>query len=416
MAVRRSVRKERIERKAIVLSSQRLGERLADSRKRAKLTQAEVGEQLVVARTTVVAIEKGERRPSNDELIKLADIFGVTVNDLLREGSVRVEVSPRFRMSGSKHNTLPIQKAVERLRVLGGRYVELERMQDLQRARPPLETLQTYRIDPSASGRLDPKLEGEDAARTVRGMLGLGEEPAFEIDERFEAEAGLRIFYLDQLPSKIAAVLIWSDEIGACVAVNRAQPIERQRWSVTHELGHFLRDREAGDVLEDGEMGQQTTEQFPEAFTKEFLLPTAGVRKRFTERCRSGKFAPIDLYSLSKVFGVSFQAMARRLEELRLLPRGSYEKIVQGHLRPRDPGASESAPKPSLLCLGLPERYIALAVAAYDQEKLSEGEFAEVLGTDIASARAVFQDHERISLEDGTQLRVDFSGADLRLV
>jgi hypothetical protein len=48
---------------------------------------------------------------------------------------------------------------------------------------------------------MDAKLEGEDAARTIRGMLGMGDEPAVELDDRFEAEAGLRIFYLDRLPS-----------------------------------------------------------------------------------------------------------------------------------------------------------------------------------------------------------------------
>lgn len=397
-----------------MISSQQLGERLADARKRAKLTQAQLGERLGVARTTVVAMEKGERRPSNAELVKLAEILAVTVHDLLRDGLVRAEVSPRFRMSVTDDDAGGVPEAVERLRVLGGRYAELERLHGLHRARAPLETLQTYRVEPGAQTGVDPKLEGEDAARTVRGMLGLGDEPALEIDERFEAEAGLRIFYLDRLPAKLAAFLIWSDEIGACVAINRAHPVERQRWSLTHELGHFLRDREAGDILENGDSFQQPTEIFPEAFTKEFLLPTAGVRKRFTERCRSGKFTPIDLHALSRAFGISFQAMALRLEELRLLPKGSYEKIIQSRLRPQDFGSREHASRRSLLRLGLPDRYVSLAVSAYDQEMLSEAEFAEVLATDVVTARAVFQEHEQISLGDGTELRVDFTGADLR--
>jgi Zn-dependent peptidase ImmA (M78 family)/DNA-binding XRE family transcriptional regulator len=397
-----------------VISSQQLGERLADARKRAKLTQAQLGERLGVARTTIVAIEKGERRPSNSELVRLAQIVLISVNDLLREGAVRAEVSPRFRMGMTDRTAAAVQDAVERLRVLGGRYVELERLHNLHRTRAPLETLQTYRVELGAPSGLDPKLEGEDAARTVRGVLGLGDEPAVDIDDRFESEAGLRIFYLDQLPPKLAAFFIWSDELGACVAVNRAHPIERQRWSLTHELGHFLRDREAGDLLEDGDSFQQPAEIFPEAFAKEFLLPMAGVRKRFAERCRSGKFTPVDLHSLAKTFGVSFQAMALRLEELRLLPRGSYEKIVHSRLPLQDFGPREIAAKASLLRLGLPARYVALAVSAYDQELLSESELAEVLATDVATARAVFQEHERISLGDGTLLRVDFTGADLR--
>ena len=397
-----------------MISSQQLGERLAEARKRAKLTQAQLGERLGVARTTIVAIEKGERRPSNPELVRLAEIVAVTVHDLLREGAVRAEVSPRFRMGAADRTSAAVQNAVERLRVFGGRYVELERLHGLRRTRAPLESVQTYRVDLGAPGGLDPRLEGEDAARTVRGMLGLGDEPAVELNQRFESEAGLRIFYLDRLPRNLAAFLLWSDELGACVAVNRAHPVERQRWSLTHELGHFLRDRELGDVLEDGDSLQQPAELFPEAFTKEFLLPTAGVRKRFTERCRSGKFTPVDLHALARTFGVSFQAMALRLEELRLLPRGSYEKIVQSGLRPQELGPKGVTPERSLVRLGLPERYVTLAVSAYDQEMLSESELAEVLATDIPTARAVFQEHERISLDDGMQLRVDLSGADLR--
>jgi Zn-dependent peptidase ImmA (M78 family)/transcriptional regulator with XRE-family HTH domain len=397
-----------------LISSQQLGERLADARKRAKLTQAQVGERIGVARTTVVAMEKGERRPSNTELVRWAEVLGVTVHDVLREGLVRVEVSPRFRMGATDRDSAPVQEAVERLRVLGGRYVELERLHGLHRARAPLETLQTYRVEVGAPTGVDPKLEGEDAARTLRGMLGLGDEPTVDIDDRFETEAGLRIFYLDRLPAKLAAFLLWSDEIGACVAINRAHPVERQRWSLTHELGHFLRDREVGDVLEDGDSFQQPAELFPEAFAKEFLLPTAGVRKRFTERCRSGKFTPIDLHALARTFGVSFQAMALRFEELRLLPKGSYEKIIQSRFRPHDLGPHQEAPLSLVARLGLPERYVALAALAYDQEMLSESEFAEMLATDVATARAVFQEHERISLGDGTQLRVDLTGADLR--
>lgn len=397
-----------------MISSQQLGERLADARKRAKLTQAQLAAQLGVARTTIVAMEKGERRPSNAEIVRIAEIIRASVHDLLREGAVRAEVSPRFRMGSTARTAAPVQDAVERLRVLGSRYVELERLHNLRRMRAPLESLQTYRVELGAPSGLDPKMEGEDAARTVRGILGLGDEPAVDLDDRFEAEAGLRIFYLDQLPAKLAAFLIWSDELGACVALNHAHPVERQRWSLTHELGHFLRDREAGDVLENGDSSQQPGEVFPEAFTKEFLLPTAGVRKRFAERCRSGKFTPVDLHALAKTFGVSFQAMALRLEELRLLPRGSYEKIVQSRVRPHDLGPREMASKASLVRLGLPERYVALAVSAYEQELLSESELAETLATDIASARAVFQERERISLGDGTSLSMDLTGADLR--
>jgi len=396
-----------------VISSQQLGERLADARKRARLTQAQVAERLSVARTTLVAIEKGERRPSNSELLALSEILSVSVNDLLREGYVRAEVSPRFRMLGADKGSPEIGDAVERLRTLGARYVALERVHGLRRMRAPLEALQTYRVEPEAPEGLDAELLGEDAARTVRGMLGLGDEPVAALHVRLESEAGFRIFCLEQLPQKLSAFLIWSDELGACVGVNAAHPPERQRWSLAHELGHFLRDREAGDVLDVGASMKAPSEVFPESFTREFLMPSAGVRKRFTEHCRSGKFTPVDLAGLARGFEVSFQAMALRLEELRLLPRGTYEKIRQNKLSPRELAKTHIAPLGSAL-RGFPERYIDLAVSAYEQELLSESEFAEYLDTDVASARDIYLSRQQIPVEDGMQLSVDFSGADLR--
>jgi Zn-dependent peptidase ImmA (M78 family)/transcriptional regulator with XRE-family HTH domain len=398
-----------------VISSQQLGERLIDARKRAKLTQAQVAERLGFARTTLVAIEKGERRPSNAELVKLSEVLSVDVHDLLREGYVRAELSPRFRMSSADRASASIMDAVERLRVLGVRYIELERLHGLRRLRAPLETLQAYRLEPACENDLDPRLAGEDAARAVRGMLGLGDEPALALDERLEAEAGLRIFHLDRLPSKLSGFFIWSDDLGACVAINAAHPVERQRWSLVHEVGHFLRDREAGDILGEDVSLKLASETFPESFTKEFLLPASGVQKRFTERCRSGKFTPVDLHRLARTFGVAFQAMAWRLEELRLLPRGTYEKIRQSGVQPRALAGQDAAD--SLRTrreIGLPDRYVALAVSAYDQALLSESELAEYLELDVASARAIYQARHRIPLDDGTEVPVDFSGADLR--
>lgn len=401
-----------------MVSSQQLGERLSDARKRAKLTQAQVAERLGFARTTLVAIEKGERRPSNAELVRLAEVLSVSVNDLLREIYVRAEVSPRFRMAhGADKNSGAIADAVERLRKLGARYAELEHMLGLRRVPARLEALQTYRVDEALEGMVDPNLAGEDAARVVRGLLGLGDEPALDLDERFETEAGLRIFYLDRLPPSVSAFFIWGDDIGACVAVKREHPVERQRWSLTHELGHFLRDREEGDVLEEPVSPKQPGETFSDSFTKELLMPSVAVRRRFTDRCRAGKFTPVDLYALSRTFGVSFQAMALRLEELRLLPRGSYQKILQSRLQTqalaRHEGVGQafsSLPRTA----NFPDRYVALAVAAYDQELLSEGEFAEYLETDVVSARAIYQQRRQVPLEDGTQLAVDFAAGDLR--
>jgi Zn-dependent peptidase ImmA (M78 family)/transcriptional regulator with XRE-family HTH domain len=397
-----------------VISSQQLGERLTDTRKRAKLTQADVADAIGVARTTLVAIEKGERRPSNAELVQLAEVLKTSVHDLLRETLVRTEISPRFRVGfGVDKKSGPVADAVERLRSFGARYAELERLHHIRRVPAHLETLRTYRVDSDIQGFLDHRLAGEDAARTVRRMLGLEDEPAVHLDERFEMEAGLRIFYLDRLSPKLSAFLLWSDEIGPCIAINADDPFEKQRWSLVHETGHLLRDPEAGDILDESESLKRSEELFPESFATEFLMPAVGVQKRFADKCRAGRFTAVDLYSLARHFEVSFQAMALRLEDLRLLPRGSYEKISKTQIRPRNLARHEP-PKQTGPRRKLPERYIDLAVSAYDQELLSEGELAEYLDTDIADARRIFQERQKLTLDDDSQLLIDFRASDLR--
>jgi Zn-dependent peptidase ImmA (M78 family) len=144
-------------------------------------------------------------------------------------------------------------------------------------------------------------------------------------------------------------------------------------------------------------------------------MPRAGIHKRFADRCRAGKFTPVDLSALAQAFAVSFQAMALRLEELRLLPRGSYDKIIFSRIRPQSLAKHDAALSPSRRPPPrLPERYVALAVAAYDRGLLSEGEFAEYLDADVAAARHIHQEHQSIRLEDGTLLTVDFDAGDLR--
>src|SRR5829696_4853818 len=61
-----------------------LGERLAEARRARRLTQQQVAEHLGVARTTIVAMEKGDRRPRPGELVALARFYGRSVGELVR--------------------------------------------------------------------------------------------------------------------------------------------------------------------------------------------------------------------------------------------------------------------------------------------------------------------------------------------
>ncbi len=64
---------------------QRLGEKLHTLRKRQGLTQTQLGNMLGVDQSHIVKIEKGERTPSLEILIKITNIFSVTSDQLIMD-------------------------------------------------------------------------------------------------------------------------------------------------------------------------------------------------------------------------------------------------------------------------------------------------------------------------------------------
>lgn len=60
-----------------------LGQRIRHLRHKANLTQAQLGKLLGCSSSTVSLYEGGQRSPDTDMLIRLADVFGVSVDYLL---------------------------------------------------------------------------------------------------------------------------------------------------------------------------------------------------------------------------------------------------------------------------------------------------------------------------------------------
>lgn len=63
----------------------RFGEKLRTLRKRNGLTQKQVGDMLDVSRVYIVQLEKGQKIPNAAMILKIADIFGVCTDKLMRD-------------------------------------------------------------------------------------------------------------------------------------------------------------------------------------------------------------------------------------------------------------------------------------------------------------------------------------------
>ena len=60
-----------------------IGQRIKELRMKAGISQQKLAEMLGVSRPTITQIESGERKVSSDELIKLAEIFNVSIDHLI---------------------------------------------------------------------------------------------------------------------------------------------------------------------------------------------------------------------------------------------------------------------------------------------------------------------------------------------
>ena len=142
-----------------------LGERLRIARERAVVTQAVAAAAAGMARTTLVAIEQGQRRIRLNELQELAKRYNTSVNALLRREAAHVDLIPRFRKLTRRAD--PSVEAASRLLTdLVQAEVELENLLGVQRVR---NYPQQRPILPG-----DVQSQAEQDAMDLRQWLGLG--------------------------------------------------------------------------------------------------------------------------------------------------------------------------------------------------------------------------------------------------
>ena len=209
------------------------GERLRVARESAKLTQAEVAKAVDVARTTIIAIEQGQRRVRIDELQRLVSLYNTSANAILRPEAVHIDMIPRFRkLAQSGDGT--IEAAARLLNNLVRAEVELENALGIERSRnyPPER--------PILPGNI--RVQAEQDAQELRNWLGLGAGPILDVVSVLDLQLGIRV-YLRRFDGKVSGLFAYDETAGACVLLNANHPDKRIRQTAIHELAHFVATR-----------------------------------------------------------------------------------------------------------------------------------------------------------------------------
>lgn len=382
-----------------------VGERLRLAREAAGMRQAEAAGSIEVARTTLVAIEQGQRRVRMNELQQLAHLYDTNVNALLRQESVHVDLTPRFRKLPGSGDTATTN-AVQLMSNLAQAEVELENLLGVTRPKnyPPERPIM----------RGDVRAQAEQNAMELRERLGLGTSPIPDVVSLFEMELGVRV-YVRRVDSSVSGLFAYDDALGPCMLLNANHPRARRTQSAGHECGHFISTRREPEVLHQGEVATSREEKYADAFGRAFLAPARSVIQKFEQvTAGSDRLTRRHIIILAHSFGISREAVVRRLEELGLVKKGTWdwfanqggitdeqERQVLGDLRPSDAEKAD-ANRPTTLRLNL------LAGEAYRLDLLSEGQLANLLHLDRVEVREILDGLETEESEaDGVPKLLD---------
>ena len=321
------------------------------------------------------AVDVGKRRVRMEELRRLAESYGESVNALVRPESAHIDMMARFRKAAGGSGSAASQ-AAEVLSNLVRAEVELEDLLGVARVRsyPPER--------PITPG--DVYTQAESDATDMRHRLGIGSAPVRDIVSLLEIDLGIRV-YVRPIDSSVSGAFAYDDAVGACVLLNGNHPRERRALTAAHELGHFVSCRQAAEVTFDGRRHSRE-ERYADAFANAFLTPARTLMERFTELTRgAGSLTRRHVILMAHIFGVSREALVRRLEELRQVKPGAWDwfqanggitnrqaREVLNDLIPDDIERVGTKQAGTL-------RLNLLAAEAYRQGLMSEGQLARLL-------------------------------------
>ncbi|HET7425526.1 MAG TPA: ImmA/IrrE family metallo-endopeptidase [Gemmatimonadales bacterium] len=264
--------------------------KIKDAREEAGLSQAQLARRLGRTQTAISYWEAGKRAPGLDDLVELS---GVLQRDIA------------YFLPG-REETTPIRAILR---------ATAERLdhQDLDRALQHLVDQAEALPQPAATV----EISATQPARAARELLEHHPGPMPPVDvEELAHLCGLHVITA-QFDDALSGVLVALED-GAVIGVNARHSPRRQRFSISHELGHFVldhHDRFHIDLGPDTAYGTPPgydwrSERAANDFAAELLMPTRIVEEAFTELPSPS--------ALAERFDVSELAMSYRLQNLGL--------------------------------------------------------------------------------------------------
>jgi Zn-dependent peptidase ImmA (M78 family)/DNA-binding XRE family transcriptional regulator len=294
-------------------TSSELQDRVRTLRLMNRWDQAMLAERSGLSATAVSHLESGRATPSEVQVIALARAFGVQPAFLVAELGLRPPTKPWLRAyaDASKRETDARTAEV----AVATEYIRRLRLRVLPDRIPVI------------GGDVDDDHAIEDLAAEARRLAGVEEGKPVLNAVRAAERLGCVVLPLESEMGRHLGMSLRSDGIPVIAVASHGVPGDRQRFTVSHELGHLS--------LHSGICSPQTSEDSDRLerqanrFAAAFLTPEAAVLESL--RRAGGRVTLTSLTTIKAEWGVAIKSLVGRFKELGVIDsehaRSLYKQI-----------------------------------------------------------------------------------------
>lgn len=300
-----------------------LGSKLRRAREEAGLSQGAFARAVGLSSEYISLLESGKRVPSFDTMKRLSSYLGRDTAYFLAEKKKSLE-----SLLDGDGIPASLKGNMTRFKAYCADYLKAEE-----------ETGRRLELAPSYS-----RLSAERMAEEERRRLGLGDEPIRDFFALAEMN-GLRILRLPLSgEARVAGVFLFDAEtVGAFALLNSQEPSGLQLLAAAHIYGHYLRDRDAGLIVDTLDMVLDEyvslyppREQAAQAFASHFLVPPSKLKALIEKDAGPRGLSFDQVILLKRYFGVSARTVLRALRREQLIGESRFEEFFR-----RDPEGRE---------------------------------------------------------------------------
>jgi Zn-dependent peptidase ImmA (M78 family)/DNA-binding XRE family transcriptional regulator len=295
-------------------------DRIRELRQKKGFTQAQLGKHILLSRDSILRIEKGTQPLSLEILEKIAAVLEVTVEALISGVPAESEKEEEFHYLLRSESNAAFIDQPEIKNEFESRYHRFTRLQDKlddQNYTVELPVIPQHEEETAAI-----KAEAEETAIKVRRLWDLGQDPIDDIVQFLE-NLGFIVMAKDMGDTTRDHTLFAVSgsprhhfRPAILLNINDKISYERKRFSLAHELAHWIAHREKfTDLPPGGGRGRRRdpNEIYADAFAGAFLVPADGLRHAIRQFRKTKSASQSIILHLKHFYKVSYLVIIIRL-------------------------------------------------------------------------------------------------------